>query len=133
MHLNDSENSGIPESILNQNPALSSLGSRYTAPDSDCELGTNCADFTVCDDDDVIGRIDPPTDVSPYHFTAEKDSVRPHTKKDDSSTSLSGAQQVTPVQLMSLDSVSWAPGIVDLKLDNPSNELTTVSILILVV
>ena len=112
---------------MDQAPVPESLGSVFNVTDSDCEFGTNCPDFTVCDDDEIIARIDPPVDVASHHVVAEPDSIRPHSKKDDSSTSLSGAQQVTKSQLVYLDSVKWAPGIVDLTLENPSNEITTVS------
>lgn len=128
LQLSTFDNSGIPDSIREQAVSPPSLGFYpFTIPDSDNELGTNCCDFTVCDDDEVIKRIDPPVSVSSYHVTAELETNRPHIKQDDSDSSLAGTKQVTISQLMSLESVKWAPGIVDLQLENPSNIRTTVS------
>ena len=120
---------------MNQGIAPESLRDSYgtlpiVQPDSDEELGTNCEDFTLCEDDDIIGQIDPLIQVSSQHVDSITDPVRPHIKKDDSNSTVDGSQQVSPDQLVTLKSLKWVDGIVNLKLDNPANERTTVSILI---
>ena len=117
---------------MNQATAPESLRDSYgtlpiVQPDSDEELGTNCEDFTLCEDDDIIGRIDPPIPVSSQHIDAVSDPVRPHIKRDDSNSTIDGSRQVSPDQLVTLKSLKWVNGIINLKLDNPAHERTTVS------
>lgn len=114
---------------------VNTSGSIYIQPDSDCELdavkhwffelGKN-EDFTVCDDDDIIARIDPPIFVSSNQVTAETDCDRPHAKKDDSNSSVNGACQVDAEQLCQLKSLEWMSDILTLKNDNPSHTVTMV-------
>ena len=113
-----------------------SLGSIYVQPDSDCELevqkhwffelGKN-EDFTLCEDDDIIARIDPPVYVAPENVEAETDADRPHTKKDDSNSSISGIRQVDAKDLCKLKSLDWMTDILSFKTDNPSHCTTMVS------
>ena len=123
-------NSGIPSSMQNQvvNPIGPDTEFHQLEPnDTDCELGSNNEDFTVCSDDDVISMIDYPIGVNPAHLTAETDCDRPHNKKDDSGTSISGATQLSTQQLCAIRSVQWAAEIVGIQFDNPNHERTVVS------
>ena len=133
----DGNNSGI--SSTDQNRAiLDNSGSVYNKPDSDCEmdvqkhwffeLGKN-EDFTVCDDDDVIARIDPPVFVSSEKVVAETDCDRPHTKKDDSNSSISGVRQVDAADLCKLKSLEWMTDILMLKTENSSHCTTMVGLI----
>ena len=134
----DGNNSGI-STVDQENMTVNTSGSVYNQPDSDCEmdvqkhwffeLGKN-EDFTVCEDDDVITRIDPPIFVSPEKVAAETDNPRPHTKRDDSSSSISGARQINAPELCQLRSLEWMTDILTLKTENPSHCTTMVRIFI---
>lgn len=127
-------NSGISDSDKDH-VTVNTSGSVYIQPDSDCELdaqkhwffelGKN-EDFTMCEDDDIIARIDPPVFVPAEKFTAETDCDRPHAKRDDSNATINGACQVDATQLCQLKSLHWMTDILTFRTDNPSNTTTMV-------
>lgn len=96
--------------------------------DTDSELGTNHDGFTLCEDDDVISKIDYPISVNLDHMSPETDFDRPHEKRDDSNTSVNGAIQLSVQQLCAIKSVTWAAEIVGVHFENPNQERITVSV-----
>lgn len=130
----DGNNSGI-STVDQENVTVNTSGSVYNQPDSDCEitvqkhwffeLGKN-EDFTVCEDDDIVTRIDPPIFVPNEKTVAETGNPRPHTKRDDSNSSISGVRQVNAPELCQLKSLEWMTDILTLKTENSSHGTTMV-------